>query len=150
MSAMDKIHLKNERETKKIGLALADEVKPGDVIALIGGLGTGKTTLTKYIAKGLGIREDITSPTFTIIKEYKSGRLPLFHFDVYRLTCEEEMYGLGYEEYFFGNGVTVIEWADKVAGLLPAGSIKIHMSYGAGEFERIYEIEKAGSQICTF
>ena len=135
-----KILIKDENETKKFGEALADEIKAGDVIALAGELGTGKTALTKYIAKALGVKEDVTSPTFTIIKEYKSGRLPLYHFDVYRLSGEEEMYALGYEEYFYGNGVCIVEWADKVAGLIPAGSAMIRISYGNSEFERIYEI----------
>ena len=92
----------NELDTREFGIELAKELKAGDIIALIGDLGTGKTTLTKSIAEGLGITEMITSPTFTIVQEYNEGRLPLYHFDVYRICELEEMYELGYEEYFFG------------------------------------------------
>ena len=110
---MREIHIKSEYETRQFGEELARTLKPGDVIALIGDLGTGKTTLTKYIARELGIMQAITSPTFTIICEYKDGRLPLYHFDVYRLNSADEMLELGYEEYFFGDGVCIVEWADK-------------------------------------
>ena len=132
--------IQNEDDTKKFGTALAGEIKPGDVIALVGGLGTGKTTLTKHIAAALGINEDVTSPTFTIIKEYKSGRLPLYHFDVYRIAGEGEMHELGFEEYLYGDGVCVIEWADKVQNLLPENSRIIKIRCGGNEYERIYEI----------
>jgi len=138
---MSKRIIKNERDTRKFGRELAAKLKPGDVIALIGDLGTGKTTLTKSIAEGLGITEMITSPTFTIVQEYTEGRLPLYHFDVYRLNDPEEMYELGYEEYFFGQGVCVVEWADRVMELIPEGSIVIRIEYGTREEERIYDIE---------
>jgi len=134
------IFIRNEDETRKFGISLAVSLKAGDVIGLVGELGTGKTALTKYIACGLSADDDVTSPTFTIINEYRSGRLPLYHFDVYRLSSEEEMHELGYEEYFYGDGVTVVEWADKVAGLIPEGSTVIKISFGGGEFERIYDV----------
>lgn len=133
-------NIKNELDTRKFGTELAKKLKPGDVIALIGDLGTGKTTLTKSIAEGLGITEMITSPTFTIVQEYSSGRLPLYHFDVYRISDPEEMYELGYEEYFFGQGVCVVEWADQIEELIPEGSIVIRIEYGENEEERIYNI----------
>ena len=135
------INIKNEKETERFGKELGAQAKASDVIALIGDLGTGKTTLTKYIAAGLGVKETITSPTFTIIKEYRSGRLPLFHFDVYRIADPDEMYELGYEEYFFGDGVCVIEWADLIEELIPEDAMTIRISRGEGEDERIYEIE---------
>ena len=122
-------------------MKLGAGAKAGDVIALIGDLGTGKTTLTKYIAEGLGITEYITSPTFNIIKEYRSGRLPLFHFDVYRIADVDEMFEIGYEEYFFGDGVCVIEWADIVEEIIPEDALTIRISMGGSENERIYEIE---------
>ena len=106
--------LKNEEETRQFGLDLAENLKAGDVIALIGNLGTGKTALTRYVAEGLGIHERISSPTFTIVKEYDSGRLPLYHFDVYRIADPEEMFNIGADEYFFGQGVCVVEWADMI------------------------------------
>lgn len=126
---MREIHIKNENETRQFGEELARSLKPGDVIALIGDLGTGKTTLTKYIARELGIMQAITSPTFTIICEYKSGRLPLYHFDVYRLNSPDEMLELGYEEYFFGDGVCIVEWADKIEELLPDDAKTIRITF---------------------
>ena len=135
------IKIKNEQETRKFGMKLGAGAKAGDVIALIGDLGTGKTTLTKYIAEGLGITEYITSPTFNIIKEYRSVRLPLFHFDVYRIADVDEMFEIGYEEYFFGDGVCVIEWADIVEEIIPEDALTIRISMGGSENERIYEIE---------
>ncbi|MFR1256467.1 MAG: tRNA (adenosine(37)-N6)-threonylcarbamoyltransferase complex ATPase subunit type 1 TsaE [Eubacterium sp.] len=96
------------------------EAKPGEIYLLEGDLGVGKTVFSKGFALGLGITEPITSPTFTIIQEYEQGRLPFYHFDVYRIADEEEMFELGYESYFFGQGVCLIEWASLIQGLLPA------------------------------
>ena len=137
------ILIKNENETRDFALELAKELGTGDVLALIGDLGTGKTALTKYIAQGLGIRDSIVSPTFTIVREYTGGRLPLYHFDVYRLADSEEMFNIGAEEYFYEKGgVCVIEWADIVEDILPADTRYIYIEYGASEGERIYR--------CTF
>ena len=135
--------IKNENETRDFALNLAEELEAGNVLALIGDLGTGKTALTKYIAQGLGIRDSIVSPTFTIVREYTGGRLPLYHFDVYRLADSEEMFNIGAEEYFYEkDGVCVIEWADIVEDILPADTKCIYIEYGASEGERIYK--------CTF
>lgn len=134
------IKIKNEHETEAFGRKLGASVKAGTVIALIGDLGTGKTTLTKYIAAGLGVTEQITSPTFTIIKEYRTGRCPLFHFDVYRIGDIDEMYELGYEEYFFGDGICIVEWADLIEELIPEDALTIRITRGEGEEERIYEV----------
>ena len=139
---MRKLILKNEEETRAFGLELGASLRKGDIVALIGDLGTGKTALTKYIAEGLGIRETVTSPTFTIVQEYRQGRLPLYHFDVYRIGDPEEMYELGYEEYFYGDGVCVIEWADLIEELLPEYTKVIRIEYGKNQEERIYQ--------CTF
>ena len=139
---MRKLILKNEEETRAFGLELGASLRKGDIVALIGDLGTGKTALTKYIAEGLGIRETITSPTFTIVQEYRQGRLPLYHFDVYRIGDPVEMYELGYEEYFYGDGVCVIEWADLIEELLPEYTKVIRIEYGKNQEERIYQ--------CTF
>ena len=139
---MREIRIRNEEETKAFGIKLAESLKPGSVIALIGDLGTGKTTLTKYIAEGLGIKEMITSPTFTIVSEYHSGRLPLYHFDVYRLKDGEDLFETGAEEYFYAGGVCIIEWADQVAEILPDDTMCIFLEYGEKEGERIYK--------CTF
>ena len=109
-------------------------------MALIGDLGTGKTALTKYIAEGLGVKEEISSPTFTIIKEYRSGRLHLYHFDAYRLGSGEELLDIGAEDMIGGDGVCVIEWADIVADVLPADSLVVKLDYSQNENERVAEI----------
>ena len=126
------IQLNSEADTRILGLRIAEAAEPGDIIALIGDLGTGKTALTKYIAEGLGVTEEVISPTFTIVKEYRSGRLPLFHFDVYRLGSGEELLDIGAEDYLEDGGVSVIEWADIVADVLPADSLVIRLEYGSG------------------
>lgn len=109
----------SEEETFLIGMKLGQEAKAGDVFTLIGDLGVGKTVFTKGIGAGLGIVEDISSPTFTIIQQYDDGRIPLYHFDVYRIGDVEEMFELGYEDYFYGNGLTLIEWANLIEEILP-------------------------------
>ena len=126
---MREVRIRNEEETRAFGLALADELQPNDVLALIGDLGVGKTSLTKYIAEGLGVTETVTSPTFTIVAEHHSGRMPLYHFDVYRLDSGKDMIDIGCDEYFDGGGVSVIEWADKVAEILPDRTKCIFMDY---------------------
>ena len=136
------ITIKNEEDTREFGLALGKSAKPGQVLALIGDLGTGKTTLTKYIAQGLGIKEHIQSPTFTIIREYQSGRLPLYHFDVYRIADPDELFNIGAHEYFDGEGLCVVEWADLVEEELTEDTLYIYIEYGSEEGERIYR--------CTF
>ena len=135
-----KLRLNNEEETRSLGLEIADALEPGDIVALIGDLGTGKTALTKYIAEGLGIKEEISSPTFTIVKEYKSGRLPLYHFDVYRLGSGEELLDIGAEEMLDGDGACVIEWADIVADVLPADSLIVKLDYGEDIGSRMAEL----------
>ena len=134
------IKINSEEESKLFGLELANNAVPGQVIALVGDLGTGKTTLTKYIACGLGVTETVSSPTFTIVKEYYSGRIPLYHFDVYRIGDPDELFNIGADEYFDGSGLCVVEWADMVEEELPEDSLYIYIEYG--EKERIYK--------CTF
>lgn len=136
------IKIKNEKETENFGRRLGESLSAGDVVAMVGDLGTGKTTLTGYIARGLGIKETVSSPTFTIIKEYNSGRLPLYHFDVYRIGDPEELFNIGADEYFDGDGVCVVEWADLVSEELPENSKYIFIEYGEKVGERIYK--------CTF
>lgn len=107
-------------DTDRLGEKIAAVVKPGDVISLAGPLGAGKTRLVQGIAKGIGAdRDQVTSPTFVLLNEYRSGRLPLYHFDVYRLRNAEEFYELGPEEYFGGLGICLLEWGDRVASMLP-------------------------------
>ena len=113
-------------ETRALGARLGRLMAPGDIIALIGGLGAGKTVLVQGIAAGLGLKGYITSPTYLIIKEHR-GEIPLYHMDAYRLAGPEELEELGYEEYFFGRGVTAIEWADRIRALLPPEYLRLDM-----------------------
>ncbi|HHW95063.1 MAG TPA: tRNA (adenosine(37)-N6)-threonylcarbamoyltransferase complex ATPase subunit type 1 TsaE [Mogibacterium sp.] len=136
------IKINSEEETRALGLLIANDIEAGDVIALLGDLGTGKTALTGYIAEGLGVKENVSSPTFTIVKEYKSGRLPLYHYDVYRLSNGDELLDTGAEDYLSGEGVCIIEWADIVADVLPEESVIIKIEYGEKEDERIVTIEQ--------
>lgn len=110
---------RNEAETFALGKFIGERVKPGMVICLNGDLGTGKTVFTKGLAAGLGITEPVVSPTFTIVQEYEEGRLPLYHFDVYRIADIEEMEEIGYLDYFYGNGVCLIEWSELIREILP-------------------------------
>ena len=119
----------NEEQVNEYGRELGRKLDPGDVVALCGELGSGKTTLAKAIAESLGVTETVTSPTFTLVCEYKSGRLPLYHIDVYRLESPEELAGMGLDEYFYGSGVTIVEWADRIGWLLPKESTRIELSY---------------------
>ena len=128
-------------DTERFGKEFADKLQPGQVVALIGPLGAGKTTLTKAIAKGLGVTETLSSPTFTIVCEYETGRLPLYHFDVYRVHDEDELFEMGFEEYFHKGGVCLIEWADLVMDLLPKNATVLKLDYGDDEETRIVNIE---------
>ncbi|MCI8635412.1 MAG: tRNA (adenosine(37)-N6)-threonylcarbamoyltransferase complex ATPase subunit type 1 TsaE [Eubacterium sp.] len=117
---MQKVIETNSREeTFALGRRLGEEAKPGEVYTLIGDLGVGKTVFTQGIAAGLGIEEPVCSPTFTIVQTYEGGRLPFYHFDVYRITDPEEMEEIGYEDYFYGEGLTMVEWGNYIAELLP-------------------------------
>ena len=107
------------QDTQMLGQKLGQNAKAGEVYTLIGDLGVGKTVLTQGIAEGLGITEPICSPTFTIVQVYEEGRMPFYHFDVYRIGDIEEMDEIGYEDYFYGNGLTMIEWANLIEEILP-------------------------------
>lgn len=107
------------KETLELGKKIGREVQPGQVYTLIGDLGVGKTVFTQGIAEGLDIREPICSPTFTIVQVYEEGRMPFYHFDVYRIGDIEEMEEIGYEDYFYGKGFTMIEWANLIEEILP-------------------------------
>ncbi|MBI5143931.1 MAG: tRNA (adenosine(37)-N6)-threonylcarbamoyltransferase complex ATPase subunit type 1 TsaE [Candidatus Omnitrophica bacterium] len=129
-------------ETIRIGAVLGRTLKKGDCIALIGTLGSGKTILTKGIAKGLSVKDVryVNSPSFVIIKEYK-GKIPLYHFDLYRIDKSTVLDSESYEEYFYGDGVVVVEWADKIRQLLPREYIEVKLSV-TGENRRRIEIKK--------
>ncbi|WP_097015718.1 tRNA (adenosine(37)-N6)-threonylcarbamoyltransferase complex ATPase subunit type 1 TsaE [Anaerocolumna aminovalerica] len=106
-------------DTYQLGMELGEKAKAGEVYCLLGDLGTGKTVFTQGFAKGLGIDEPVNSPTFTIVQVYEEGRLPFYHFDVYRIEDIDEMQEIGYEDYFYGQGVCLIEWSNLIEELLP-------------------------------
>lgn len=119
------IETNSAEETFAFGKKIGMEALPGAVITLSGDLGVGKTVFAQGLAKGLDIDDAITSPTFTIVQVYEEGRLPLYHFDVYRIADPDEMYEIGFEDYFYGQGVTLIEWAELIDELLPSKRTEI-------------------------
>ena len=114
-------------ETYAIGRRLGQLAEPGDIVTLSGDLGTGKTVFAKGFAEGLGIADDVTSPTFTIIKEYTDGRIPLAHFDAYRIADPDEMYAIGYEDYLSGDFVCLIEWPEMIEELIPGDALRVRL-----------------------
>lgn len=134
-------HTAGPDETVSLGERIGRALEPGSVVALIGELGAGKTTLTKGIARGLEVPDLVHSPTFTLIHEHQ-GRLPVYHFDLYRLDTLEQMEDLGCEGYFYGSGVTIIEWAEKITDLLPHDRLEIRI---VGEEDgRAFELRATG------
>ena len=115
----------SEEETYALGVRTGETALPDTVYALSGDLGVGKTVFTKGVAAGLGITEPVTSPTFTIVQSYQGGRLPFFHFDVYRISDIDEMEEIGYDDCFFGGGVTIVEWAEFIEELMPENTVHI-------------------------
>ena len=115
----------NDKETLELGEKLGHLVTPGTVIALNGDLGVGKTVFSQGLASGLGVTEPVCSPTFTLIQEYDEGRIPLYHFDVYRIDGPWDMDDLGYEDYFYGQGVCLVEWSNLIEDLMPKGTITV-------------------------
>ena len=138
-----KIITHSETETYELGRELGARAAAGGIWCLDGDLGTGKTVFTKGFAAGLGVTEPVVSPTFTIIHEYYDGRLPLYHFDVYRIEDPDEMLMLGYEEYFYGEGVCLIEWASQIEELIPseAHHVLIEKDYSAADDCRVITID---------
>ena len=128
-------------ETEALGAALAEELKPGAVVAFTGDLGAGKTAFVRGLARGLGIGERVTSPTFTIVNEYEGGRLPLFHFDMYRLASADELFDIGWEDYLARGGVCAVEWSENVAEAMDESTIRVDIRRGDGENQRIVTIE---------
>lgn len=139
---MIRLTSEQEKTTYKIGFKLGTMLERGDVVCLTGDLGAGKTTMAKAISEALGVKEDVTSPTFTIIHEY-AGRIPVYHFDAYRIRKIEEAEDLGFEEYFYGEGVCIVEWASVIEEIIPEKRLWIHISSG-GE-GRILDFEGTSS-----
>ena len=121
------IETNSPQETKELGKKMAERAKPGDVFTLVGDLGVGKTVFTQGIAEGLGIDEPVNSPTFTIVQEYESGRMPFYHFDVYRIGDPEEMDEIGFDDYIYGDGLCLIEWAVLIEEILPEKRVAIRI-----------------------
>lgn len=136
---------KTEEATEELGKKIGQLVKAGTLILLRGDLGSGKTVLSRGIARGLGVEAAVTSPTFTLMHQYQ-GRLPLFHFDIYRITDPEEMFDLDYEEYFYGDGVTVVEWPERMEELLPDEYILIEIEKTDRPDERQITIALVGEK----
>ena len=121
-------------ETMALGARMAERFRPGHIVALYGELGAGKTHLVKGIATALGIpSEAVTSPTFTLLNEYAGRELEVYHFDAYRIKSTDEFYELGFEEYFFGDGLCLIEWPERVEPLLPSGTLRIRLAHVEGD-----------------
>ena len=134
-------------ETEDVGRALGKIVKPGTVLAYTGDLGAGKTAFTRGLAKGLGVTEQVTSPTYTIVNEYLSGRIPLFHFDMYRLTSADDLWDIGWEDYLDRGGVCAVEWSERVAEVLE-GTIRVCIEKTGENTRRI--TVKGGEQLADF
>ena len=123
-------------DTEDIGARLAEQLEPGAVVAFTGDLGAGKTAFTRGLARGLGIPDRITSPTFTIVNEYEGGRLPLFHFDMYRLGSADELFDIGWEDYLRRGGVCAVEWSENIADALEEDAVRVDIRRGGSDQER--------------
>ena len=130
-------------ETEELGRRLAAVLTPGSVVAYTGDLGAGKTAFTRGLARGLGSEGGVTSPTFTIVNEYEGGRMPLFHFDMYRLGGEEELFDIGWDDYLARGGVCAVEWSENVAGALEGDAVRVDIRRGAHDQQRIISVENA-------
>ena len=140
----------NLDDTQKLGAVLEQSIPDGAVVSLVGSLGTGKTTLVRAIASAGGENpQDVSSPTFVLIQEYTAGRRPIYHFDAYRIADDDEFLELGPEEYFDSNGVTFVEWADRVENCLPESFIQIVVEH-TGDNSRRYKISVSGDQFQNF
>ena len=128
-------------ETEALGARLARALGPGAVVAFTGDLGAGKTAFVRGLARGLGIPDRVTSPTFTIVNEYEGGRLPLFHFDLYRLGCADELFDIGWEDYLARGGVCAVEWGERMEELLEPGTIRVDLRRGEDEDRRVITVE---------
>ncbi len=136
---------KSAKETLNLGKRLARHLKPPDIICLFGQLGSGKTVLAKGIAQGLGIKQTrVISPSFVLIRQYRSPRLSLYHFDLYRLNSEDDIFALGYEEYFYNEAITVVEWADRLSYLLPKEYLKVELLFKSAA-QRLIKFKALGS-----
>ena len=136
-------HTHSPEETEVLGARLAACLKPGDVVAYFGDLGAGKTAFTRGLARGLGIRQPVTSPTYTLVNEYLDGKMPLFHFDMYRLSSSDDLFDIGWEDYLTRGGVCAVEWSENVEEALEEDAVRVDIRRGDRENERIISVENA-------
>ena len=128
-------------DTEDIGARLAEQLEPGAVVAFTGDLGAGKTAFVRGMAQGLGVAGRVTSPTVTIVNEYEGGRLPLFHFDLYRLASSDELFEIGWEDYLRRGGVCAVEWSENAAGALERDTVRVDLRRGAEDGQRVITIQ---------
>ncbi|WP_286167015.1 tRNA (adenosine(37)-N6)-threonylcarbamoyltransferase complex ATPase subunit type 1 TsaE [Clostridium sp. D33t1_170424_F3] len=128
------------QETEALGEAIAQKLSGGEVIALFGGMGMGKTALTRGLARGLGVEDGVSSPTFALVHEY-SGRVPIYHFDMFRVDGWDDLYSTGFFDYLESGGVLVIEWSENIENALPEGVVRIAIEKGGGDDTRVFQIE---------
>ena len=131
----------SSEETEALGARLARALEPGAVVAFTGDLGAGKTAFVRGLARGLGVQDRVTSPTFTVVNEYEGGRLPLFHFDLYRLGSADELFDIGWEDYLARGGVCAVEWSERMEELLEPGTIRVDLRRGEDEDRRVITVE---------
>jgi tRNA threonylcarbamoyladenosine biosynthesis protein TsaE len=143
VSGQERAVTRSTDETLELARAVGELLRPGDVVSLVGELGAGKTVFARGVARALGVTELVVSPTFTIVREYE-GRVPLVHVDVYRIDAVQEMHDLGFEEVVRDDAVTLVEWGDKIDGLLPGDRLDVRLAPGGAEDERVVEIEGHG------
>jgi tRNA threonylcarbamoyladenosine biosynthesis protein TsaE len=132
----------SDEETIRFGEEFSHQLKPGDVVALFGDLGAGKTRFVKGISCGLGVKEQVTSPTFVVVNEHLHGKIPLYHFDFYRLRSIDELIEIGFDDYVYGSGICVLEWAEMIEQKLPQQRYDVHIELGKNVNERIFTIEE--------
>lgn len=138
---------RSEAETEALGARLAAALSPGAVVAYRGGLGMGKTAFTRGLARGLGCRDRVTSPTFTIVNEYEGGRLPLFHFDMYRLESADDLFDIGWDDYLSRGGVCAVEWSEQVSDAMPEDAVTVTLSrHPDHDGWRVITVEGADAQ----
>lgn len=143
MNGQERAVTRSTDETLELARAVGELLRPGDVISLVGELGAGKTVFARGVARALGVTDLVVSPTFTIVREYE-GRVPLVHVDVYRIDAVQELHDLGFEEVVRDDAVTLVEWGDKIEGLLPGDRLDIRLAPGGADDERVVEIDGLG------
>ena len=143
MTGRGRVVTRSPDETLAVAKAVGELLRPGDVVSLAGDLGTGKTVFARGVARALGVSDPVVSPSFTIVREYE-GRVPVVHVDVYRIGTFQELHDLGFEEVVREDAVTLVEWGDAVDRMLPADRLEVRLAAGAGDDERVIEIEGCG------